>query len=283
MTDCFHEPTAADLPRMPGLLGEQVGQVRSAPGQLLALRHATARRVLDDMKRGAIRERILASVRWSASAGLGCEFLCTALERTVPGGRAPRFRRISRPVVFACPARGMLPNSSGSMVDVLSRALRLPYGLPQSSSTISSCQVGPAECLLQCPRLCQRQPLHNERIGVCHVPRPKYFSEQACTAPRSFHRTSSDGGGAGTESRLWLRNRRGNNGWQRAGGAFRGGADSYFDTLDGATATAVQRAASSLESPGGSSDQSHMSPMAETSCEIKRSNQHERLIGEMFD
>ncbi len=194
MTDCFHEPTAADLPRMPGLLGEQVGQVRSAPGQLLALRHATARRVLDDMKRGAIRERILASVRWSASAGLGCEFLCTALERTVPGGRAPRFRRISRPVVFACPARGMLPNSSGSMVDVLSRALRLPYGLPQSSSTISSYQVGPAECLLQCPRLCQRQPLHNERIGVCHVPRPRYFSEQACTAPWSFHRTSSDGG-----------------------------------------------------------------------------------------
>lgn len=149
------------------------------------------------MKRGAIRERILASVRWSASAGLGCEFLCTALERTVPGGRAPRFRRISRPVVFACPARGMLPNSSGSMVDVLSRALRLPYGLPQSSSTISSCQVGPAECLLQCPRLCQRQPLHNERIGVCHVPRPRYFSEQACTAPWSFHRTSSDGAGRG--------------------------------------------------------------------------------------
>ncbi|RQT90318.1 hypothetical protein DF041_24850 [Burkholderia cepacia] len=66
-------------------------------------------------------------------------------------------------------------------------------------------------------------------------------------------------------------------------GAFHGGADSYFDTLEGATATAVRKATSSLESPGGSADQSHTSRMAETSREIKRSNQHERLIGEMFD
>ena len=67
------------------------------------------------------------------------------LERTVAGGRASRFRRISRRAVFACADTGHAAelfrvNDRGA----LSRVLRLPRGRSQSSSTISSWQGYPA-------------------------------------------------------------------------------------------------------------------------------------------
>lgn len=137
MSDCLHEPNAADLPRMPGSLGEQVRQARSAPGQTLASCHATARRILDDMKRGAIHKRIRASLHWAASAGLRCEFPRTALSaRWLAAGH--NFSLAFLVQAFSCVlARGIVPSFSASMAGASSRALRLPYGRLQSSSTIS--------------------------------------------------------------------------------------------------------------------------------------------------
>lgn len=115
-----------------GLARDQVTQVRSAPAQTLASCHATARRMLDDMKRGVIYARIPASVRLAASAGLCCAFRCTASSaRWLVAGHhvsdAFHVEPFSR-----VPTRGMLPNSSGSMTGVLCHVcLGCPVGVPK--------------------------------------------------------------------------------------------------------------------------------------------------------
>ncbi len=145
MTDCLHESNAQIYRECRVGSGIRLQQVRSAPAQTLASCHATARRMLDDMKRGVIYARIPASVRLAASAGLCCAFRCTASSaRWLVAGHhvsdAFHVEPFSR-----VPTRGMLPNSSGSMTGgALSRVLRLPCGRSQSSSTISSWQGYPA-------------------------------------------------------------------------------------------------------------------------------------------
>lgn len=281
MSDCLHEPNAADLPRMPGSLGEQVRQARSAPGQTLASCHATARRILDDMKRGAIHKRIRASFLWAASAGLRCEFPCTAL--------CARWRVAGHHFSLAFLVQAFCAGE-GHAAELFRfngrRFVTCAQATLWTSSKFIYHLIVPGlsgERLPRCPRLWRGRSLHNERLDVCRVPRPGYFSTQACTAPRSCDGATCDGawkrsrgGGFGTSA--------GTMGGNAPGCAFRGGADSYFDALDGATAIAVRRATSLLASPDGSADFSRTWwPVAGTSCEIEPSNQHDRLFGEVFD
>ncbi len=203
------------------------------------------------MKRGVIYGRILASIRWTASAGLRCEFQCTATSAWWLDIKSPTHFSSSR---FSVSRHGACCRT-------------FPVQWPASAFYNA--------------RGCAGGLLHNERICICRVPGRGYFSTRACTALRSFHRTASDGapersrgGGFGTGA--------GTMGGNALGCIFCGGVDSYFDALDSATATAVRRAAS-LENPGGSADFSRTCrPMAGTNRGTEWSNQHERLFGEIF-
>lgn len=123
--------------------GEQIEQMCDVHRQALASCHAMARRVLDDMKRGAIDRRIPASVRWAVSAGCPREFPCTASSARCPmAGHHLSAAFLVQPHSRVS-AQVALPNVSGSITGTLPRALWLAYGPPQSSFTISSSQVRP--------------------------------------------------------------------------------------------------------------------------------------------
>ncbi|MCA8353751.1 hypothetical protein [Burkholderia cepacia] len=124
-------------------LGEQVEQVCSALGRALALCHATARRILDDMKRGAIDELNPASARRAASAGFSYELLGAALSaRHLMSGHDFSGAFLVQ-TLLRVPMQVTWGNFCGSIAGVLSRTLWLPFGRSQTSFTISSTQVRP--------------------------------------------------------------------------------------------------------------------------------------------
>ncbi|WP_416268748.1 hypothetical protein SD235_03685 [Burkholderia cepacia] len=200
-------------------LGEQVEQVCSALGRALALCHATARRILDDMKRGAIDELNPASARRAASAGFSYELLGAALSaRHLMSGHDFSGAFLVQ-TLLRVPMQVTWGNFCGSIAGVLSRTLWLPFGRSQTSFTISSTQVRPVSAFYNvggrvggdCSKM-------NESVfAMCSALDAFFQANQYCSATVSWR---CDRRGTGTTSKRWFWSRSGNHGRQRAGLSF---------------------------------------------------------------